>query len=225
MRTGEWRNRVQDLESGLWAINTVPKFGIGQRALLVKGREGNVLWDCLALLDEETLRALQALGGIQAIAISHPHYYTTMIEWSRAFGDVPIYLHEADRQWVMRPDARIRFWSGETKEIAPGMTLVRTGGHFDGFQVLHWKDGAGGKGVLLSGDQPQICGDPRWVSFMDSYPNYVPLSAASVRQIVDALEPFDFDRIYSAFEPGVVAADAKQIVRQSATRYVKAIRA
>ena len=29
---------------------------------------------------------MNELGGIAAIAISHPHYYTSMVEWSRAFG-------------------------------------------------------------------------------------------------------------------------------------------
>ena len=55
------------------------------------------------------------MGGIKAIAISHPHYYSSMVEWSRAFGGVPIYLHAADRQWVMRPDHAIVFWEGEIK--------------------------------------------------------------------------------------------------------------
>ena len=38
------------------------------------------------------------MGGLKGIAISHPHYYTTMVDWSRAFGDIPVHLHEADKQ-------------------------------------------------------------------------------------------------------------------------------
>ena len=63
-----------------------------------------MLWDCLALIDDATIDVLKGLGGIAAIAISHPHYYTTMVEWSRALGGVPIHLHAADRKWVTRPE-------------------------------------------------------------------------------------------------------------------------
>src|SRR5207244_6965901 len=111
------------------------------------------------------------------IAISHPHYYSTMVEWSRAFGDAPIYLHEDDRQWVMRHGGNVRFWSGSTLELCEGVTLVNCRGHFDGYQVLHW---AAGKGVLLAGDQPQVAMDRSWVSFLYSYPNMIPLSGKAV---------------------------------------------
>jgi len=94
---------------------------IGQRAILACTPAGNVLWE-LALIDDATIDLLKGLGGVAAIAISHPHYYTTMVEWSRAFGGVPIHLHEADRQWVMRADPAVQSW-GDTKPIAPGLVL------------------------------------------------------------------------------------------------------
>ena len=81
---------------------------------------GNILWDCLPLLDQAVVECLKALGGVSAIAISHPHYYSSMVEWSRAFGGVPIYLHADDHQWVMRPDKDIIFWRGETNSWATG---------------------------------------------------------------------------------------------------------
>jgi glyoxylase-like metal-dependent hydrolase (beta-lactamase superfamily II) len=115
-------------------IGTQPGFAIGQRALLVQTPEGNLLWDCISLIDEPTIDAVKALGGIRAIAISHPHYYSSMVEWSQAF-DAPIYLHTADRQWVMRPDAAIEFWAEEMKPLWAGMTLIQSGGHFEGGTV------------------------------------------------------------------------------------------
>ena len=169
------------------------------------------------------VEAVRGLGGLAAIAISHPHYYSSMVEWSRAFGGVPIYLHAADRQWVMRPDPVIDFWKGGTKELFGGLTLVNTGGHFEGFQVLHWQGGAGGKGVLLSGDQPQVCRDRRWVSFMYSYPNLIPLPAKANRRIDKALKPLEYERLYGAFPGLTVAKDAKGAVGRSAARYLKAI--
>ncbi|HEX8532225.1 MAG TPA: MBL fold metallo-hydrolase, partial [Cytophagales bacterium] len=98
------RNSFLKKEAGLYGVGTVPDFAISQRALLIRTPAGNVLWDCISLLDEATVDIIGGLGGLAAIAISHPHYYTTMVEWSRAFGSVPVYLHAADRAHVVRPD-------------------------------------------------------------------------------------------------------------------------
>ncbi len=215
-------NIIKTEEPGLTGIGTQPGFAIGQRALLVQTTEGNLLWDCISLIDEATIAAVNGLGGIRAIAISHPHYYSSMIAWSRAF-DAPIILHAADRQWVMRPDARIVFWEGETKGLWDGMTLIRGGGHFEGGTVLHWPAGAAGKGVLLSGDILQVVSDRRYVSFMYSYPNLIPLPAHEVRRIVAAVEPYAYERIYGAWWDRVVDEDAKTAVSRSAARYIEAL--
>ncbi len=216
-------NQVREEEPDLTGIGTRPKFGIGQRALLVRSPGGNVLWDCISLIDDATIEAVRNLGGLAAIAISHPHYYSSMVEWSRAFGGVPIYLHAADRRWVMRPDPAIEFWDGDTKHLHDGMTLIRCGGHFEGGTVLHWPAGAEGQGVLLAGDILQVCQDRRHVSFMYSYPNYIPLPAGAVRQAVAAVEPFAFDRIYGFMFDLVIQAGAKEAVSRSAGRYLRAI--
>jgi hypothetical protein len=217
------RNSLKYKEPCLIGIGIEPHFAIGQRALFLRTAEGNILWDCIPLVDEAVVEAIKALGGISAIAISHPHYYSSMVEWSRAFGGIPIYLHAADRQWVMRPDKAIQFWEGETRQVAPGLTLIRCGGHFDGGAVLHWAGGAGGKGALLSGDIIQVVPDRKHVSFMYSYPNYIPLSAQAVGRIVQAVEPFTFERIYGAFWDMVIDKDGKEVARRSAERYVRAI--
>lgn len=223
MQRGGWKNVFKEQEPNLVGIGTEPKMGIGQRTLLLRTDKGNILWDCISYLDDTTIREVKKLGGISAIAISHPHYYSSMVEWSRAFGGVPIHLHEDDRQWVQRPDASLQFWKGETKSLGDGLTLIRTGGHFEGFQVLHWRDGAEGRGALLAGDQPQVVADRRWVSFMYSYPNFIPLNKPAIQRIVNALSPYHYDRIYGAFWPGVVAQDAKAALQRSAERYLKAI--
>jgi hypothetical protein len=207
---------------GVWGIQTAPDFGIGQRALLLQAGKGNILWDCISLINPDTVALIKALGGISAIAISHPHYYTSMVEWSCAFGGIPIYLHEDDREWVQRPDACIKFWRGETYALEHGLTLIRVGGHFPGFQVLHSAASEHGQGALFTGDQPQVCPDRRYVSFMYSYPNFIPLDAASVRRIVAALKPFPFARLYGAWRNFVVQGNAKDALRHSAERYLKA---
>ena len=216
-------NRMEELEPGLTEFVTEPNFAIGQRAWLLQTPGGNLLWDCLALLDTGAESYIRQRGGLSAIAISHPHFYTTMVEWSASFGDVPIWLHQDDQQWVMRPDDRIRFWSSEEQRLFGGLRLIRCGGHFEGGTVLHWPAGADGRGVMLTGDVIQVTPDRRSVSFMYSYPNYIPLNAAAVRHIVAAVEPFVFDRIYGAFRHMTISQHGMAAVHRSAARYLRAI--
>ena len=216
------RNTLEDVAPGLTGIATEPRFAIGQQAHLIETPAGNVLWNCISLIDDDTIAAVERRGGLAAIAISHPHFFTGMAEWSAAFGGVPIYLHADDAEWVTRPDDALHFWQGETADPLPGsgLTLIRCGGHFPGSCVLHWPDGAGGAGALLTGDTITVVSDRRWVSFMFSYPNLVPLGAGAIRGIVAAVEPYAFDRLYGGWSGSVVASDAKEAVRRSAARYL-----
>ncbi|MDQ2659372.1 MAG: MBL fold metallo-hydrolase [Verrucomicrobiota bacterium] len=218
----EHRNSFRQYEGALLGIGTTPEFAIGQRALLLRSAYGNFLWDCIPFFDDATCEIVRALGGLRGIAISHPHYYSTMVEWSRAFDDAPIYLHADDREWVMRPNESIEFWEGRQKELAPGVTLIHCGGHFAGGTVLHWREGSNGNGALLSGDVVAV-GANRTVSFMYSYPNIIPLPASAVRKIAQALEPFSCERVYGAFWERVVLRDGKKVVAGSVHRYFKAI--
>lgn len=225
---GAYRNSLEDVpdEPGLAEIGTTPKVGIGQRALLLATPAGSILWDCLTYLDAATIAAIQARGGIQAIAISHPHFYGACVDWSRAFGDAPVYIHAADRAWVMRPDSRIVLWEGASVEPLPGsgVRLVHLGGHFDGAAVLHWPGGAGGRGIVLSGDTLQVVMDRRYVSFMYSYPNIIPLPAEQVEQIAATMRRYPFERLYGAFG-GLNVLHGSDSVERSARRYVDHLRA
>ncbi|HEU4698855.1 MAG TPA: hypothetical protein VFS40_06735 [Gemmatimonadales bacterium] len=215
-------NRIAPEGPGLTGIGTEPAFAIGQRALHVAA-PAPVLWDCVTVLDDASVRRLQALGGVTAIAISHPHYYSACVEWSRALGGVPVYLHAADREWVMRPDDALVFWEGETQSLGEGLTLIRTGGHFAGGTVLHWAAGAGGGGALLTGDLLQVTQDRRWISVMYSYPNLIPVDADTLRRVTGAVAPYRFEQIYGAWWGRNILADAEAVVRRSAERYLRAI--
>lgn len=219
---GGHRAEIRDEDPGVTGIGCTPGFAIGQRALLLQTPAGNVLWDCIALLDDVIAEAVRERGGVAAIAISHPHFYTSMVEWSRAF-DAPVHLHVADRAWVMRPDEAIRFWDGDQHELLPGVTLLRLGGHFAGGTVLHWARGADGAGAVLSGDILQVVPDRGWVSFMRSYPNLIPLPASTVAEMVAGLEPWPFQRLYGGWFGRVVRDDAHGAVVRSAERYRRAL--
>jgi glyoxylase-like metal-dependent hydrolase (beta-lactamase superfamily II) len=215
---------IREEEPCLTGIGCEPSFAIGQRAQLVQTPEGNLLWECLTLIDDAAIAAVRERGGLAAIAISHPHYYSSMIEWSQAFGGVPIYLHAAERQWVLRPDPAVIFWEGETRPLFGGLTLIRCGGHFTGAQVCHWPAGAQGRGALLAGDILNVVSDRRWLSFMYSYPNLIPLNASTVRRMAAAVAPFEFDRIYSAWFDKTMDSGAKAAVGRSVERYLNAIK-
>ncbi|MEJ2287105.1 MAG: MBL fold metallo-hydrolase, partial [Deinococcales bacterium] len=217
------RNVVERLEPSLYAIRSEPRLGIGQRALLLQTPSGNVLWDCITLLDRPTIEAVRALGGVDAIAISHPHYYSAQRLWAEAF-DAPVFLHGADRGWVVDPHPRLRAWEGETQHLWEGVTLVRAGGHFPGGTVLHWEAGAGGAGVLLSGDILQVTPDRGVVGFMYSYPNYLPLPSWEVDAVADVVLRLAFDRIYGAFPGGRIAQGARDAVERGRQRYLQALR-
>ena len=217
------RNVHREHEPGLMGIGTQPRFAIGQRAVLVCTPHGNVLWDCISLLDDATVELINERGGLAAMGISHPHFYTTMVEWSRAFGDVPIHLHAADRRWIMRDDTAIRLWEGDTLKLLPDVTLIRGGGHFPGGSMLHWAKGADGRGVLCSSDIATVTTDRKFLSFMWSYPNLIPLSAREVEGVAAALAPFQFDTIYGHFFDRVIRSGGKDVLKVSVARYLAAI--
>jgi metallo-beta-lactamase superfamily protein len=215
-----YRGRIAAEGPGLTGIGTEPGFAIGQRALLVRAPGGNVLWDMIGYLDDDLIRLIRELGGVRAIAISHPHYYGAMTEWAHAFG-APVYIHAADRAWIARPDPLVEFWEGQTRPIGDGLTLINLGVHFAGGQVLHWPGGEGGAGALLSGDIVQVVSDRRWVSFMYSYPNLIPERPGVVRAAVDLLARYRFERVYGAWWGRVVGAGGAAAVRRSADRYLR----
>lgn len=219
LRSEGFRARIAEEGPGVLGVGCDPSFAIGQRALLLRCGTTNVLWDCITYLDDELVAAVKALGGISAVAISHPHYYATMVEWSRAF-NAPVFVHAADRSWVARPDPMISYWDGSTHEIAPGMTLINAGVHFEGGTVLHWSADGDRPGALFSGDIFQVVMDRRFVSFMYSYPNLIPERPSVVRRALERIEPYAFDRIYGAWWQRIVRTDAKAALRCSAERYL-----
>jgi hypothetical protein len=215
------RGTVAEVEPGLYGITTEPSVGIGQRALLVQRPSGNLLWDPNGYLDDGLIEAVRQLGGVAAVAASHPHMFGVQVEWSHRFGGVPVYVQAEDREWIQRDDPVIATWD-EKNEVLPGVMLHRIGGHFPGSAVVHFV-GADGRGVLLSGDTVACTPDEHWVSFMRSYPNKIPLSAAVVAKVADRVLQLDFDRLYDNFA-GQVIGDAAGWVRRSADRYIAWVR-
>jgi hypothetical protein len=220
LKTAGHAGVVEDEGEGISGVGAQPATAIGQRALLVRTPAGNVLWDMITYLDDDLIAAVTALGGVSAIAISHPHFYGSMIEWAHAFG-APVYIHAADRQWLARPDDSVVFWEGETRLIGDGLTLINAGVHFAGGQVLHWAGGENGKGALFSGDIMTVVSDRRWVSFMYSYPNLIPERPRTIRRALELIGPLRFEAVYGAWWGRVVRAGGAAAIRRSAERYLR----
>jgi hypothetical protein len=210
---------VTDMEPDLYGIVIDPKVGIGHRALLVRTPAGNLLWDAPGYFDEALIGDIERIGGLVAIASSHPHLTGLSITLSHHFGKVPVWYGADDERWVRRPDDVIRFWRDQ-EEVLPGLTLVQCGGHFAGSAVLHWAAGAGGRGAILTGDTIRVNQDRTTVSFMRSYPNLMPLSPRSVRKVAAAVEPLAFDRIYGGFDGELIRSGGAEAVQFSAQRYI-----
>lgn len=214
-----------DDEAGVLGIGLDPAFAINQRALFLPTDAGNILWECLSLVTDEAVDALNQRGGLDLIVISHPHFYTAMQAWSEAFGGIPIVLHEADRSWVTRPSANVEFWRGDTRRLSEAVTLINTGGHFPGSTALHWKDGPRPGGALFSGDSPQVVSDRRHVSFMYSYPNLMPLPSEQVRAMQARLAGYDFDDVYGYTWGRNIIGGGRAAVDASFRRYLSAVAA
>ncbi len=212
---------VRAVEPGLTGIGADPPVAIGQRSLLVHTPGGNLLWDPSGFIDAAAVAAVREAGGLSLVTASHPHFYGAIDEWAREFG-AEIVTPAADAEWL-RAGSVVRTWSG-TREVLPGVTLVQCGGHFPGSAVVHWADGADGRGVLLSGDTIFVTPGEDRVSFVLSAPNRLPLSEAAVAGVWDAVRPYAFDRIYGGWWAPVLRSGAWEVVRRSASRYIEHLR-
>jgi len=63
-----WKQDPHDDRIETFSIE--PKVGIGQRAFLLKTAHGNVLWDLVAYIDDETIDKIKSNGGLKAIVVS-----------------------------------------------------------------------------------------------------------------------------------------------------------
>lgn len=212
-----------DTEAGVRTMRAEPSFGIGQRAFLVPHGPGHFMWECLSPVTGAAVAELERMGGVTGIAISHPHFYSSMVEWSEALGNVPVYLHAADREWVQRSSDNLRFWEGERMELADNLVLVLLGGHFPGSAGLWWKDGPRAGGSLFPGDAIQVVMDRRHASFMYSYPNAIPLAPSSVRRLEARVDDLAYEDVFG-YSPGrQIIGNAKADIEASFGRYLAAV--
>ena len=212
-------------EEGVTTMVLAPGVAINQRAFLLPHAGGHIMWECLAGVTDEAVARIAAMGGVTAIAISHPHFYGAMAEWSEALGGAPIYIHAADQDWIQRPSPNIRLWAGEGLRLTDKIELVRLGGHFDGSAGLWWADGPRPGGALFPGDAIQVAMDRRFAAFMYSYPNAIPLGRKALTHLERQVEPLAFDDVFGFSTDRQIIGGAKAALARSFDRHRNAIAA
>jgi len=208
---------VKQLHDNLYEIKSSPAFAIGQRALLVLTPQGNILWDCIALINEPIIELIKSKGGLKAIAFSHPHYYTTMNEWAKIF-NCPVYIHKKDEQWIFNRGNHISLWNDTEKKLWEGMTLINIGGHFPGSSILHVPF-LSKEGTILIGDTFYISPSKKHAAVMYSYPNRIPLPVQEVQRIQKQMFNIKFDTIHGFYDYQNIYSDAKQMIQDSLAKY------
>lgn len=216
----QYRLRIGN-DDGLLAIAVDGSFAIPQRLLHLRTDAGNMLWESLGLVEGTAVRALMQAGGVNRIVVSHPHFYSAMVEWSEALGGVEILLHEADRDWVRRPSRHIRYWKGDTLRLSDDVTLVNVAGHFPGSTALHWATGPNGRGALFPGDSPHVAQDRRQVAFMHSVPNFTPMRPSAVRRMRELLAPLQYDDVYGFSWGRNIIGNGRTLVEASFDRFLQ----
>ncbi|KAH8732941.1 beta-lactamase-like protein [Phaeosphaeriaceae sp. PMI808] len=225
-----------ELPASLASSTTTRKqLGIGERAFLLQTSHGNVLWDLVAFIDSGTVEFINSKGGLKAIVISHPHFYTTHLEWAKIF-NCPVYMSSDDAEWLNREDKEgVRKGVKSIQhieEVGGEVKAIQCGGHFDGSLVLLWEKKLFIADTMMSAPSGFYHKDrlPGTVSysFQWSYPNLclksevIPLPPSKIHGIWKAIKPFDFDSTYGAFQgQNVTRPDLKEQVLESMKIFCK----
>lgn len=209
--------KINKLQKGLYELEVNPEFAIGQRALLVLSEKGNVLWDCIPLLDEQAITFIQSKGGLNAIALSHPHYYSNMNEWGETF-NCPVYTHEYNAMHIVDNGKQISLWKGRDLDLWDGIKVKLIGGHFDGSCILY-VPALSENGTVLCGDTLYISPSKQHMAVMYSYPNRIPLPITEVNRVGERFLEITFDSIYGFYSYQNVLGNAEGILQRSLARY------
>lgn len=204
---GRWRTVWRQIEPGLWRFTNDPQLGIGGAGYLVKRPEGNVAFEACAWYSEVALAWIAALGGVAWAAASHPHAYGGLWQLQERFGcEVSVQRH--DLAWS--GSFRCTWPFDDFLDLGGGLTLHHTGGHFDGYAVLHSVP----RRLLFSGDALKLersPDDPRSAEALSTHKSHVravPLTPVELRRYRDVFARLAFDQTWTPFEQGANAGRA-----------------
>lgn len=173
-------------------LSNSPRIGIGPNGYLLRHPEGNVFFDGAAYYSPDALGLIRSLGGIKWLAASHPHAYGALWQLQEKFAPI-VAIQAQDLSWTGAFSTAWPF--DESLELAPGLTLIRTGGHFAGHTILHWAE----KKTLFAGDMVKFHGTSE-ISTHKGFNRKIPMSHAEVRRYAEAIRDLEFDTVYTSFD-------------------------
>lgn len=209
---------INQLKANLCELEITPQFAISQRALLVLSENGNILWDCIPMLDKPTIDFIKSKGGLKAIAFSHPHYYSNMNKWAEVF-NCPVYIHANDAPYIVQKGGQINLWSGDELALWDDIKIVLIGGHFEGSSILHVPF-LSKEGAILCGDTLFLSPNKKHFSVMRSYPNKIPLPLREIRRIKTRIDAIPMDTFYGYVKAQNLDVDVKKVFSESMERYL-----
>ena len=191
------RHHWRTLPGGLHEFWSTPRFGLDSHGWVLETAIGNVAFEAAPFYDQASLDHLASIGGIAVLAASHPHGYGALWQLQQRF-ECPVLIQKLDLPWTKA--FRVTTPYDERHEIAPGLTLYRTGGHYDGHAILH--DAA--RGALFVGDalKLDLDTDGRLVALSchKAYHKAIPLSPDEARHYRDVFATLAFDAVFTPFE-------------------------
>jgi hypothetical protein len=214
---GKHSIKLNKLKDRLYELEINPTFAIGQRTLLVLSESGNVLWDCIPMLDEMTVEFIKSKGGLNAIGFSHPHYYSNMNEWAEKF-NCPVFIHQKDEQHIIVKGERIQLWEGDELKLWDGMKIIHIGGHFAGSSILHVPF-LSKEGTIICGDTLFLSPSKKHFSVFWSFPNRMPLPLEELKKVKNRFDTIPFDTFYGYQKIQNLETDVKNIFKNSMARY------
>jgi hypothetical protein len=184
-----------EVQPGVWEIRAEPSLGIGTVAYFLEHAAGNILWDGAAFYSDAALDFIAERGGIQWLSASHPHAYGAAWQLQERFAPT-LAIQVLDLPWTNT--LRVSWPFDERLEMAPGLEIRRTGGHFDGHSILFWRE----KKLLFAGDMLKFHFEqrPTGISCHKAFNRQVPISHGEILCYREAIRDLDFERVFTSFD-------------------------
>jgi hypothetical protein len=205
--------RWAEVAPGVRGYWVEPQVGLGTTGWVIETDDGPVGWEGAGFYPPAALAELRRRGGLVALGASHVHGYGALWQLQDELAPPVLAIGVADLQWTKA--FRVTWPTDDRHELAPGLVMHRSGGHFPGHSVLHDER----RGILFVGDLLKVDlargadgrGTPVGLSCHKAFHAQIPLSHAEVREARALVERLEFDAVATPFE-FAAPVSAKQVL-------------
>ena len=198
---------------GITGFGCSPRFGLDSTGWVIETDAGLVGFECAPWYSTAALAELRRMatahGGLDVLASSHVHGYGALWQLQLELEPAVVAAGVHDLEWTKA--FRVTWPVDEHLQLAPGLTMHRTGGHFPGHTVLHDSH----RGVLFCGDALKVDldadGGAVALSAHKAFHAQIPLSHAEVRECRAVVAELEFGALFTPFE-GVVGVTTDHVV-------------